>query len=68
MIASHVWGEGSFDIKVKAKDVYNNEIDWLDPLSVTMSRNKPYTDIRLLIFLQNIIARFPFFARLLKLP
>ena len=34
---SHTWSEeGTFDVKVKAKDIKDAETDWSDPLSVTM--------------------------------
>ena len=39
--ASKSWSaDGSYSIKVKAKDVYNHESIWSDPLAVTMPRNK----------------------------
>lgn len=38
---SHIWeAQGSYSIKVKAKDIYDAESLWSDPLSVTMPRNK----------------------------
>jgi agmatine deiminase len=33
-------GKGTYSIKVKAKDVYDNESNWSDPLAVTMPRNQ----------------------------
>jgi len=37
--ASHAWTEErSYDVKVKAKDVYGAESSWSDPLSVTMPK------------------------------
>jgi len=40
--ASHVWTEqGSYGIRVKAKDVYDCESPWSDPLPVTMPVNQP---------------------------
>ena len=37
----HNWTiKGDYEIKVKAKDVYDYESDWSDPLPVTMPRNK----------------------------
>ena len=66
--ASHTWNEkGSYSVKVKAKDIYDAESDWSNPLSVSMPRNKPYTDRPFLNLLQNIMERFPLFARLLRL-
>lgn len=39
--ASHTWSaEGTYKIKVKAKNIANIESDWSDPLSVSMPKNK----------------------------
>jgi len=62
---SHVWSkQGTYSIKAKAKDTNGAESDWSDPLSVSMSRNRAINR-PFLKFLQNIIERFPSFARLL---
>ncbi len=38
---SYVWHkEGSYDVRVKAKDNFNAESPWSDPLSVTIPKNK----------------------------
>ncbi len=35
--ATHSWTEqGTYSIKVKAKDIYGDESDWSDPLAITM--------------------------------
>ena len=52
--ASHTWtSQGSYNIQVKAKDVYDAESVWSDPLSVTMPRNRLLTNSLPLQFLQN---------------
>ncbi|HEC87579.1 MAG TPA: PKD domain-containing protein [Thermoplasmatales archaeon] len=39
--ASHTWTSwGTYDIKVKAKDIHGNESSWSDPLPVTMPRGR----------------------------
>jgi hypothetical protein len=39
--ASHRWTvKGNYDVQVKAKDIYDAESPWSDPLSVTMPRDK----------------------------
>jgi hypothetical protein len=64
---TYVWHEnGNYKIRVKAKDLRGAESEWSDPLSVTMPRNR-IINSPVLKFLQNIIERFPLFARLLKL-
>jgi len=43
--ASHTWSKkGTYSIYVKAIDIYGNESEWSDPLSVTMPVNIPYPD------------------------
>ncbi|MFE3845906.1 PKD domain-containing protein [Thermoplasmatota archaeon] len=38
---SHSWtSDGTYPVKVKAKDTYNDESVWSDPLSITMPRTK----------------------------
>jgi PKD repeat protein len=67
--AKHTWtSQGSYQIKVKAKDTNGVESPWSDPLSVSMPKNKPYTNRPVLQLLQNLMQRFPLLARLLQLP
>ena len=52
--SSHIWNkQGIHRIRVKAKDVYDCESDWSDPLSVSMPKNKPYINTPFLNFLQE---------------
>ena len=65
--ASHTWTEqDTYEIKVKAKDIYDCESAWSDPLPVTMPRNRiinrPFFN-----FLQNHPNLFPILQRLLNL-
>jgi hypothetical protein len=40
--ANHTWAQkGSYQIKVKAKDIYGAESEWSDPLGVAMPVNQP---------------------------
>jgi PKD repeat protein len=57
--ASHIWDdEGSYSIKVKAKDQYGDESPWSDPLSITMPKKKMFNSFpRILLWL---FERFPF--------
>ena len=42
---SHIWDEkGTYNIRVKAKDIYGAESDWSDPLSVSIPKNKESAD------------------------
>jgi hypothetical protein len=56
-LASHTWNrQGTYEIKVKAKDIYGQESNWSDPLPITMpySYNNP-----ILQFFKMLIERFP---------
>lgn len=51
--ASHIWIEkGDYHIKVKAKDEYDAESNWSDPLSISMPKSKS-VNTPLLRFLEN---------------
>ena len=55
-IGSHIWNDArSFEIKVKAKDVFGAESEWSDPLEVNMNKNK---------VLSSLIFRSDFFEYL----
>jgi hypothetical protein len=47
---NHTWTtKGNYNIKVKARDIYNHESDWSNPLTVKMPRNR---------FVNNVSQRF----------
>ena len=57
--ASYTWKEkGYYNIRVKAKNEYNAESDWSNPLSVSMPRGKLKTEKPFLRYLQIIFDRF----------
>lgn len=65
--ASYSWTtDGSYNIKVKAKDVFNHESVWSEPLSVTMPRNKVVGNI-FLRFIQNFPRLFELFREILEI-
>lgn len=65
---SHTWmEEGSFNIKVKAKDESGEESDWSEPLSVTMPKNNPYINTLIINFFENHPIIYQFIQRFLKL-
>jgi len=62
--ASHVWdNEGSYEIRVKAKDIYGKESEWSDPLSISMPKTKLIDNINSWIF--RLTQRFPILEYLL---
>jgi len=63
--ALHSWAKGSYNIRVKAKDIYGSESDWSEPLEVSMPKSKSYISTLQLI-LQKFFQRFSFFEKILK--
>lgn len=64
--ATHSWSEqGSYEVRVKAKDTNDVESEWSDPLSISMPKNK--ADDLFLIFIERFIERFPLLERILGL-
>jgi len=63
--ASHTWTqEGSYQIKVKARDTNLDESDWSDPLPISMPKNKAINN-PFLLFLERLIERFPILEQIL---
>jgi hypothetical protein len=56
--ASHSWSQGTYSIKVKAKDLYGEETDWSEPLSVTMPRYNAF-QVFFERFIEKIGSMFP---------
>ena len=61
--ANHTWAtKGNYTIRVKAKDVYDHESDWSDPLSVTMpvsfNLQNSYQQSKSSTFLFQILEQF----------
>jgi hypothetical protein len=52
--------KGTYNVKVKAKDIYGGESDWSDPLSVKMPKDSAYQyQFPFLQILQKLFERFP---------
>jgi hypothetical protein len=59
----HSWDtKGSYEIKVKTKDVHGLESDWSDPLPIRM----PYSYQPILHFLELLFQRFPHIFSILR--
>ena len=64
---SHSWSKGgTYYIKVKAKDVNDQESDWSEPLKIT-PQSKIKSVPHIVLFLQKIIDRFPLLVKILQL-
>jgi penicillin V acylase-like amidase (Ntn superfamily) len=62
--ASHNWTEeGTYEVKVKARDQYGAESDWSDPLQVTMPKNKITNFYEIILW--RLIERYPILEYLL---
>ncbi|KYK28075.1 hypothetical protein AYK20_01560 [Thermoplasmatales archaeon SG8-52-1] len=56
----HTWDEkGTYEVKVKAKDVHGAEGEWSNPLTVTMPRDKNLYRPIMKIFIELIQKMFP---------
>jgi hypothetical protein len=56
--ANHNWSEeGTYELRVKAMDMYGNEGEWSDPLVVSMPKEK--SNLELNTWLIRLIKRFP---------
>ena len=68
----HTWtSKGSYNVKVKAKDTSDAESKWSDPLSISMTRNKPSANPVINNILTNFFNihpnLFPILQHILKL-
>ena len=62
--AEHNWTEeGTYEVRVKAMDMYGAEGEWSDPLFVSMPKNKSFNELNPWIF--RLIKQFPIFRFLL---
>jgi len=65
--ANHSWSaKGTYDIKVKAKDIDGLESPYSDSFSVSIPRNKVSINSFLLRLLQKLTEYFPLLMNLLK--
>ena len=65
--ASHAWdSKGTYSIRVKAKDIYNDESEWSEPLVLSMPRNRAI-NTPFIKFLQQHPILYQFFQRFLKI-
>lgn len=57
--ASHIWDrEGSYNIKVKAKDIYDAESEWSDPLVVSMPKSIGLVEVSIIKPMKNTLYAF----------
>jgi hypothetical protein len=64
----HNWSEeGTYEVKVKAWDIYGRESEWSDPISISIPKNKPTLKLYLFNFLEQYPNLFQLLRHLLKL-
>lgn len=64
---NYTWAQkGTYQIKVKAKDLDGQESPWSDPLTITMKKSKAVTNSILLRLLQRLAEYFSLLTHLLK--
>ena len=62
--ASHTWNrQGTYNVKVKAKDTEEHESEWSDPVAVSMPKNKQLVNRPILRFLLQLLNFFTFTNR-----
>jgi len=64
--ATYSWDEeGSYEIRVKAKDINDVESEWSDPLHISMPKNK--AENLFLVFIKRFIVRYPLLEHMFDL-
>jgi hypothetical protein len=68
--ATHNWTDrGTYEVKVKAMDIYGRESDWSEPAVISMPKNKRININPLIIqFLENHPHLFPILRKILLYP
>jgi hypothetical protein len=61
---AHTWSvKGTYNIKVKAKDIHGNEGPWSDPLAITIPKSVISTNL----LLMHLLERFPIVVLILRI-
>ena len=64
--AQYKWSEqGSFEVRVRAKDDHGKQSEWSDPLPITLPKNNPYEFNWLDYLLNRIFDRYPLLEQIL---
>jgi len=65
---SHSWSKtGSYEVKVRTKDINGAHSEWSDPLAISMPKSKPHLNTPILNFLQQYPILYQLFQRFLQL-
>jgi len=65
---SHSWnGQGTYEVRVKARDVYGTDSDWSETLAVSIPRFRGYNENNFSSILEKIIEFFSLLERLFNI-
>lgn len=68
VITKHIWNaDGSYNVHLKAKDEYDFESEWSEPLIVSVPKSRQYNINMFQIFFAQLTARFPFIEEIINL-
>jgi hypothetical protein len=56
----------TIEVRLRAKDIYGNEGNWSDPLTIRIINYKSYSNNMLQLFFERLFQRFPFFEKILN--
>ncbi|KYK30568.1 MAG: hypothetical protein AYK22_03610 [Thermoplasmatales archaeon SG8-52-3] len=66
--ASHIWtSQGTYQVKVKAKDINDNESVWSDSFTVNIPRSRENQFTSLLIIIKNLLTKIPIIRYVLEI-
>ena len=65
--SKHSWSsKGNYEIKVKAKDEYDSESEWSDPLSISLPKTKQKNIVFFHEIIDRLLKRIPIFQKIIK--
>jgi hypothetical protein len=68
-MCTYSWSEkGTYQVRVRCRDIFNEESDWSEPLTVTMPTTAPFISSPFLHTLLHFLERFPVLERIISLP
>jgi len=66
---SHIWnGKGTYNIRVKAKDIGGAQSEWSDIFEVSMPREKKLSKAETVQLAKKLMDRFPMSGKMFSLP
>ncbi|UCD14302.1 MAG: hypothetical protein JSW60_02500, partial [Thermoplasmatales archaeon] len=67
--ASHIWKEkGTYEIRIKAKDIGGTQSEWSDILEVSIPRERKLSKADTVQLVKKLVDRYPFSKKIFSLP